>query len=49
MSSGSIPAITAFVEATAGMIRLTTPVNTKHTMMLGKDRAVSTEGCTQRH
>lgn len=26
MSSFSIPAITAFVEATAGIIRLTTPV-----------------------
>lgn len=30
MSSFSIPAITAFVEATAGIIRLTTPVKTKH-------------------
>lgn len=34
MSSFSIPAITAFVEATAGIIRLTTPVKTKHTALV---------------
>lgn len=30
MSSVRVPAMTAFVEATAGIMRLTTPVKTKH-------------------
>lgn len=57
MSSFSIPAITAFVEATAGIIRLTTPVKTKHTTLsfprnyteIRLLARLITEGCTQRY